>query len=146
MAGGGCGAGAGVHKPDAGCRRSSRWKWETPGRSCRLGAHALRTSSPPALVVSGAGGGGTVEDEDDDDPICCCCCCRIMELGAGRNFDSLASRSSASSRALSQWAMWLRLATLLRCPSPELRVSLLALWVQGSMPILASRFFRWVFQ
>ncbi|KAG6488618.1 hypothetical protein ZIOFF_049865 [Zingiber officinale] len=53
-------------------------------------------------------------------------------------------RASASSRALSHCAMWLRLAALRegQASAAEPRASLFALCVHGSMPIFASRFFR----
>uniref|UniRef100_A0A804NR56 Uncharacterized protein n=1 Tax=Zea mays TaxID=4577 RepID=A0A804NR56_MAIZE len=67
---------------------------------------------------------------------------------AVRVFDSRASRASASRRAFSHCAMWLRLAAALADLSfvVPVRVPQVDLWVTGSIPILASLFLRCVFQ
>nr|CCU64212.1 ScMYB60 protein [Saccharum hybrid cultivar Co 86032] len=77
------------------------------------------------------------------------CACRAVGVGvAVRIFDSRASRASASRRALSHCAMWLRLAAALAdlLFVVPVRVPLIDLWVTGSIPILASLFLRCVFQ
>uniref|UniRef100_A0A0A9D1B9 Uncharacterized protein n=1 Tax=Arundo donax TaxID=35708 RepID=A0A0A9D1B9_ARUDO len=73
------------------------------------------------------------------------------DAASARSLASRASRASASSRALSHCAVWLRCAAALACcapaaPPPAPRASERGLCVTGSMPILASRFLRCVFQ